>query len=119
MFRIPEFFVEDKDLPKVLHALTGVALNMGAPQAVTNAVVKSGKVKAKKPEGEGSNGERVVAELKKLQLKAGDILRSEQIHDAIKAIGVKETNFSPVMHHLKNEAKFLKITDRRGVYTIL
>lgn len=45
MFLIPEFYVEDKNLPKVLTALAGLALNMKAPVPVTNAVVQNGKVR--------------------------------------------------------------------------
>ncbi len=47
MFRIT-FIVEDKNLPKVLHAITGLVLNMEPPQPVTNAVVvKPAKAPAK------------------------------------------------------------------------
>ena len=46
MFRIPEFFVEDKNLPKVLTALAGLTLNLKAPQPVHNAVANGDKVEA-------------------------------------------------------------------------
>lgn len=45
MFRLT-FFVEDKNLPKVLHAVQGLALNMEVPQPVVNGTAVNGKVKA-------------------------------------------------------------------------
>lgn len=46
MFRIV-FLVEDKNLAKVLHATTGLVLNMEAPQPVVNASVIKTEVKQK------------------------------------------------------------------------
>lgn len=55
MFRIV-CFVEDKALPKVLHAVAGLVVNMEPPQPVQNAVIeKVGKVKQIKQESNATS----------------------------------------------------------------
>jgi hypothetical protein len=46
MFRI-EMFCDDKNLPKVLHAITGIALGTPKITPVANAQHKNGELKAK------------------------------------------------------------------------
>ena len=46
MFRI-EAFCDDKNLPRVLHALMGLVHGQPAIQPVANAKVEKGKVRAK------------------------------------------------------------------------
>jgi hypothetical protein len=46
MFRI-EAFCDDKQLPRVLHALTGLLLGTPKVQPVANAQAKNGQIKAK------------------------------------------------------------------------
>jgi hypothetical protein len=45
MFVIPNMYVEDKHLAKVLSALAGLVISMEVPRPVINAVVHKGKIK--------------------------------------------------------------------------
>ncbi len=110
MFRIPSFLVEDKNLPKVLTALAGLALNLEAPQPVTNAVVKNGKVVAE-TEG-GSIREQLESKIS--SLPKDTVLTSANFKQLIVSLGGAETSYNHFIAYLK-EAKLIKMRSR-GTY---
>jgi len=112
MFRIA-CIVDDKNLPKVLHALSGLVLNMEPPQPVVNAEVKGGKVK------QASSGiatwERIWDMVHKLP--NGSIYTSANLKaDIIKAGGV-ENSFSYFSKVLRDNG-LIKATKNRGEYVV-
>lgn len=97
MFRIA-FIVEDKNLPKVLHALQGLALNMEPPQPVVNAAVQKGKVV------QASAGtaawERVWDAVSKFP--KGSTITSADIKECIVKVGSQVNSFSYFVKVLKD-----------------
>lgn len=108
MFRIPAFFVEDKNLPKVLTALQGLALNLEAPQPVTNAVVKNGKVAAAKPEA-SSMKEQVLSKI--AELPSGTVFTVANLKQIITSVGGAESSHSHFTKEIK-KAKLAKMRSR-------
>lgn len=113
MFRIV-FFVEDKNLPKVLHAVQGLVLNMEPPQPVVNAKVEKGKVKALS-EGGSSMASRVATQVR--AAGKGTAVNSEWLKSAIVKAGGQATSFSYLLKILKDQ-KIVKATKVKGEYVI-
>lgn len=113
MFRIV-FFVEDKNLPKVLHAVQGMVLNMEPPQPVVNATVKEGKVQA------ASSGtatwERLWDEV--IKCPTGPLITSADLKRLITKVGGQVGSFSYFLKVLKDN-NVLKSTKKRGEYVVL
>lgn len=113
MFRIV-CFVEDKHLPKILHAMSGLVLNMEPPQPVVNAVVKKGKVET------SSMGDSVLARIKNLissKLAKGDEFTSDTLKLMVKDAGGNVASTGTYRSRLV-EDKTIKLKER-GVYTVL
>lgn len=114
MFRL-SFFVEDKNLPKVLIAVQGLALNMEAPQPVVNATVVKGKVKAVK-EGGYSLINEVTAIL--VKYKKGTGFNSALLKDIIARAGGQPGSFGYISNQLRKN-KIIKLGKPKGQYIIL
>lgn len=112
MFRVV-FMVEDRNLHKVLHALTGLVVNMEPPQPVTNAVVKNGKVK--EASSGGTRKERFFEAVKANQ--KGSELTTDDLRAAMVAAGGMATSLNGIMAELFKR----KIIKRKsmGHYTVL
>ena len=110
LFRIT-FMVEDKNLPKVLHALTGLVLNMEPPVPVGNAKVAKGKIIQAHPAG--SIKERMV---QRLGAFPDPHITTEQIKALIKEVGGNAVSYAYVVAQLK-EMKQLKLK-KRGLWLI-
>ena len=114
MFRIV-CFVEDKNLGKALTALTGLVLNMEAPQLVVNAVVKKGKIEqAAEPT---TQWEEVINTLSKSFGSKGKVLAAD-IYVAMADNGITRGNYSYIIKQLK-KAGYLKLGKTRGTYIVL
>ena len=114
MFRLA-FFVEDKNLAKVLVAVQGLALNMEVPQPVVNATVVKGKVAAVR-EGGYSLINEVLASLSKL--KKGTVINSALLKEAIIKGGGQTNSFNYVHSRLQNEG-VIRAGKKRGEYVIV
>jgi hypothetical protein len=95
MFRIPEFFVKDKDLHKVLTALSGLAINLAAPQPVVNVTIKKGEMKQASSSTTISG--RILEAVQKLK---GQPLASLQLLELIAANGGSRASLNSVTKFL-------------------
>lgn len=112
LFRIA-FFVEGKHLEKVLSAVSGVALNMEAPQPVVNATVQKGRVT--QASSAVSMKGRLIEVIK--QTGKGKTFTTTQLKEAITGLGGTGTSFN----HFAVELIKAKVLKRkgRGEFTIL
>ncbi len=111
MFRIA-CLVEDKNLPKVLHALNGLVLNMEPPVPVANATVKAGKVVAV---SSASSKHELVANA--LARHPNQLITSAEIKEIIRQIGGEGTAYNYYVL-LMIQQKLLKLKDR-GTFQII
>lgn len=121
MFRIV-CYVEDKHLPKVLHALAGLVLNMDPPQPVTNAVViKPSKangalpaIKEASPTGTSFKGQLI----DHLATKKGSRLTSQDLRDQFTSAGGNPNSVNGVLINQLIEEKVIKRVGR-GLFVAL
>lgn len=113
MFRVA-FFVDDKHLAQVLHAVTGVALNLET-QPVANAKVAKPEKAAKKvvAKEQGTPTERVASAVTKLDAATID---SKKLKEMIVAEGCAADSYS----HFANNLVKRGVLERRsqGVFLI-
>jgi len=110
MFKI-SFIVEDKHLAKVLHSVTGVALNLET-RPVGNATMVQGKVTQ---QAESGNPYDVVAN--KLLSMQGAHLNGSQIKDLVMQSGGSDGSYGYYIKKLKDQ-KLLKARSR-GNYIVM
>jgi hypothetical protein len=106
------FLVEDKNLPKVLHAVAGYALNMETPQPVGNTVVKKGKVKAK---ANGTSMPDLIAHELQVEMPDSSVTSSHLKKLLVKAGGA-ETSYNYLIKALVKR-RVISSTSR-GMYSI-
>jgi hypothetical protein len=111
MFVIQKMFIEDKNLPKVLYALSGLVLNMEAPQPVVNAVVKKGKVE--QASSNASLKSRVLETI--ATMKKGTEMTSAELKGLITKRRGNETSYNHC--YMVKKAKMIK-TKSRGVFAL-
>lgn len=111
MFRVV-FMVEDRNLHKVLHALTGLVVNMEPPQPVTNAVVKNGKVKEV-----SSGATKKERFFEGVQALKGSAITTDDLKKVMASVGGAPTSINGIMAQLFKR----KIIKRKsmGHYTVL
>lgn len=116
MFRLV-CYVEDSNLPKVLHAVAGMVLNMEPPQPVANAIVKHGKVQ-EAPAGTKSISYKqdLVNAIRELDKETVTIKKMAEIWTGFGG-EKKSVNFA-LMKSLIDK-RVLEKTPHRGVYKIV
>lgn len=114
MFRLA-FFVEDKNLAKVLVAVQGLALNMEVPQPVVNATVVKGKIVQAGPH---LNQWEQVWDVLRPRVEGGSKIHSTQVRKILEDLNISKNNLTSIITQLA-EGKLLKRTAERGVYQIL
>ena len=114
-FLIPEFIVEDKNLPKVLRALAGLVVNLQAPRPVVNAEVIQGKVKQIRTI-EGSPLVMLVAQ--KIRESNLTEITSTTIRNFIAEVGGQTGSYSYFIGML-HKMKVLKKSKVRGTYLVI
>lgn len=113
MFKI-DFMVEDKHLPKAMHALNGLALNLSVVP-VGNVVVKAGKVQQAEP---GSSKAAIVA-AKVAALSTGATVNGTQIKAFITEVGGEVNGYSYYVKAMTDAGVLKAIANRRGYYKVL
>lgn len=102
MFRV-ECFCEDKNLPKVLLAIAGVAVGQPTVQPVVNAVAKNGAIAAA---SSGDVVEMLVSWLKKTG-KGKTGFRPVEVREFCQSVGRSEGSYTYVLNQAR-EAKAIK-----------
>ena len=111
MFKIV-CLVEDKHLPKVLHAMAGLVVNMEPPQPVINAVVNKGQI-VQATTATSFKGQ-LIEELKK---KSGSLISTKAMKDFFISIGANPNSINSTLTNQLIEEKVLKRKDR-GLFVI-
>lgn len=113
MFIIPNVYVDDKHLAKLLTAMAGVVIKMDMPRPVINAMVDKGEIKAISKGGSAKAGvANAIAKFAK-----GTELPISQIRTMIKDVGGSPDSASYYINSLKNE-KVIKLK-QRGTWIVL
>lgn len=107
MFRI-EFFVEDKNLHKVLHGVAGMALNLKA-DPVANAKIEKGRVKAE------TGG--TLTEVAARALKGRSEVTTKELGDIAVANGRQHSSSGYIATQLK-ELGLIKPGKKHGTYIV-
>lgn len=102
MFRI-ELFVDDKKLPGLLIAITGMTLGAPTVQPVVNAAVKNGKVRAT------SSGSRVEMMMDYFKTQKLSEVGPSDIRDWCRQLGLSDKSYSNFL----NKALGAKMLKRR------
>lgn len=110
MFRLA-CVVEDKNLPKVLHALSGLVLNMEVPVPLGNATVTRGKVVQAHPSTSFKG--RVAS---KLAAHPTNEISKAEIEAIIKEVGGNIAGYPSLIQQLRTD-KHIKLK-RRGLWLI-
>lgn len=112
MFVIEKLFIEDKQLPKVLYAVTGLVYKMEPPRPVVNAVAKNGNLK------QASSATSLKDQMFEWasHLK-GKQITSKDVKEQVKTFGGAESSAYYVTTELI-KAKLMK-RKANGVFTVL
>lgn len=117
MFVIPNMYMEDKHLAKVLSAVAGLVISMDVPRPVINAVVHKGKIKQAVATNGGGGTIITLVRDKILGFAKGTDLPVSQIRTFIKEAGGTSGTSGYYTNQLKKQ-KVIKLK-QRGTWTVL
>ncbi len=113
MFVIPNMFVEDKHLHKVLSALQGLVIKMDVPRPVVNAVHEKGQIK--QVSTAVSFKGRLIELLK---AKSGSLISTTALKDMYIELGANPSSMNSTLLGGLIDEKVLRRKER-GLYHIL